>query len=103
MQGANNAGSYLQRSPISKLVLIRQGFDRHNPTSVRQLLWELGHENAVSIHLTLIPYLAAAGELKTKPTQIRNESNVSPAIANKKAKLLRSSNNFICSNCASLK
>ncbi|MDO9137050.1 MAG: CTP synthase, partial [Lutibacter sp.] len=37
--------------------------------SVRQLLWEMGHENAIVIHLTLIPYLAAAGELKTKPTQ----------------------------------
>ncbi len=37
--------------------------------SVRQLLWELGDENAIVIHLTLIPYLAAAGELKTKPTQ----------------------------------
>ena len=30
--------------------------------SVRQLLWELGEENAIVIHLTLIPYLAAAGE-----------------------------------------
>ncbi len=37
--------------------------------SVRQLLWELGEENAIVIHLTLVPYLAAAGELKTKPTQ----------------------------------
>lgn len=37
--------------------------------SVRQLLWELGEENAICIHLTLVPYLAAAGELKTKPTQ----------------------------------
>jgi len=37
--------------------------------SVRQLTWELGENNAVVIHLTLIPYLAAAGELKTKPTQ----------------------------------
>ena len=37
--------------------------------SVRQLKWELGDNNTVSIHLTLIPYLAAAGELKTKPTQ----------------------------------
>ena len=37
--------------------------------SVRQLLWELGSENAIVIHLTLVPYLAAAGELKTKPTQ----------------------------------
>ncbi|MFK5879575.1 MAG: CTP synthase [Flavobacteriaceae bacterium] len=52
--------------------------------SVRQLLWELGHENAVSIHLTLIPYLAAAGELKTKPTQhsvkMLMQSGVSPDI-----------------------
>lgn len=37
--------------------------------AVRQLHWELGGENALVIHLTLIPYLAAAGELKTKPTQ----------------------------------
>ncbi|SFJ41691.1 CTP synthase [Myroides guanonis] len=37
--------------------------------SVRQLLWELGENNAIVIHLTLVPYLAAAGELKTKPTQ----------------------------------
>lgn len=37
--------------------------------SVRQLIWDLGENNAIVIHLTLIPYLAAAGELKTKPTQ----------------------------------
>lgn len=37
--------------------------------SVRQLLWDLGDTNAIVIHLTLVPYLAAAGELKTKPTQ----------------------------------
>jgi CTP synthase len=37
--------------------------------AVRQLKWELGDENALTIHLTLVPYLAAAGELKTKPTQ----------------------------------
>lgn len=37
--------------------------------SVRQLKWELGEDNAIVIHLTLIPYLSAAGELKTKPTQ----------------------------------
>jgi CTP synthase len=37
--------------------------------AVRQLKWELGDENAITIHLTLVPYLAAAGELKTKPTQ----------------------------------
>ncbi len=37
--------------------------------AVRQLKWELGDNNALVIHLTLIPYLKAAGELKTKPTQ----------------------------------
>ncbi|MGB5944120.1 MAG: CTP synthase [Leeuwenhoekiella sp.] len=37
--------------------------------SVRQLKWEMGPSNALVIHLTLIPYLSAAGELKTKPTQ----------------------------------
>jgi CTP synthase len=36
---------------------------------VRQLVWELGENNGIVIHLTLVPYLAAAGELKTKPTQ----------------------------------
>ena len=37
--------------------------------AVRQLKWEMGNENTIVIHLTLIPYLSAAGELKTKPTQ----------------------------------
>ncbi|MEP7195616.1 MAG: CTP synthase [Saprospiraceae bacterium] len=37
--------------------------------ALRQLRMELGSKNALSIHLTLIPYLAAAQELKTKPTQ----------------------------------
>ena len=37
--------------------------------TVRQLMWELGDANAIVIHLTLIPYLSAAKELKTKPTQ----------------------------------
>lgn len=37
--------------------------------SVRQLRWELGRDNCLVIHLTLLPYLNAAKELKTKPTQ----------------------------------
>jgi CTP synthase len=37
--------------------------------AVRQARWDLGPENAIVIHLTLIPYLKKAGELKTKPTQ----------------------------------
>ena len=37
--------------------------------SIRQLKIELGRGRSIFIHLTLVPYLAAAGELKTKPTQ----------------------------------
>ena len=37
--------------------------------AVRQLKWELGVQNSVFVHLTLVPYLSASGELKTKPTQ----------------------------------
>lgn len=37
--------------------------------TVRQLRNELGYQNTMIVHLTLIPYMAASGELKTKPTQ----------------------------------
>ncbi len=37
--------------------------------AIRQFQHEVGHENAILIHVTLIPYLSASGELKTKPTQ----------------------------------
>jgi CTP synthase len=37
--------------------------------AIRQFRHDVGRENAIFIHLTLIPYIAAAGELKTKPTQ----------------------------------
>lgn len=37
--------------------------------TVRQLKWELGERNSMVIHLTLLPYLASSGELKTKPSQ----------------------------------
>ena len=37
--------------------------------AIRQFRQEVGRENAIFMHLTLIPYIAAAGELKTKPTQ----------------------------------
>ena len=37
--------------------------------AVRQLRYELGDRNTLVVHLTLIPYMAASGELKTKPTQ----------------------------------
>ena len=37
--------------------------------AIRQLKNEVGRGNAISIHVTLVPYISAAGELKTKPTQ----------------------------------
>ncbi|MDH5483751.1 MAG: CTP synthase [Gammaproteobacteria bacterium] len=37
--------------------------------AIRQMGVELGHERAIFIHLTLVPYIATAGEVKTKPTQ----------------------------------
>ena len=37
--------------------------------SIRQFQHDIGHENAILIHVTLIPYLRASGEMKTKPTQ----------------------------------
>ena len=52
--------------------------------AVRQLRWELGVNESCVIHLTLVPYLKAAGELKTKPTQhsVRDlsEAGVQPDI-----------------------
>lgn len=52
--------------------------------AVRQLMWEMGRENALVIHLTLLPYLSTTGELKTKPTQhsvkMLMESGISPDI-----------------------
>lgn len=37
--------------------------------SIRQFQHDVGHDNAIIIHVTLIPYLGASGEMKTKPTQ----------------------------------
>jgi CTP synthase len=52
--------------------------------AVRQLQWELGDENAIIVHLTLVPYLRAAKELKTKPTQhsvkLLSENGLTPDI-----------------------
>ncbi len=52
--------------------------------AVRQLQWELPEEDCMSIHLTLVPYLNAAKELKTKPTQhsvqMLQQSGVQPDI-----------------------
>jgi CTP synthase len=52
--------------------------------AVRQARWELGLENTLVIHLTLVPYLKAAGELKTKPTQhsvkMLSEEGIQPDI-----------------------
>ena len=37
--------------------------------AIRQMRVELGRQNALFIHLTLVPYITTAGEIKTKPTQ----------------------------------
>ncbi|NCQ17450.1 MAG: CTP synthase [Ignavibacteria bacterium CG_4_8_14_3_um_filter_37_9] len=37
--------------------------------SMRQLMLQLGRKNTISLHVTLVPYIASAGEVKTKPTQ----------------------------------
>ncbi len=37
--------------------------------AIRQFRQEIGRDNAIFVHLTLVPYIAAAGEVKTKPTQ----------------------------------
>lgn len=52
--------------------------------AVRQARWELGEQNSLVIHLTLVPYLSAAKELKTKPTQhsvkMLSEQGVQPDV-----------------------
>lgn len=52
--------------------------------AVRQLKWELGSQNSLFVHLTLVPYLSASGELKTKPTQhsvkVMLENGIQPDI-----------------------
>ena len=52
--------------------------------AVRQLKFDLGQNDALVIHLTLIPYLSSAGELKTKPTQhsvrMLQEAGIQPDI-----------------------
>jgi CTP synthase len=52
--------------------------------AVRQLQWELEEEDCLVVHLTLVPYLKAAKELKTKPTQhsvkLMSENGVHPDI-----------------------
>ncbi|TAH26704.1 MAG: CTP synthase [Cytophagales bacterium] len=52
--------------------------------AVRQMRWELGHNETLVIHLTLLPYLNASKELKTKPTQHSvkqlSEAGISPDI-----------------------
>ncbi|MFA7229028.1 MAG: CTP synthase [Melioribacteraceae bacterium] len=37
--------------------------------AMRQIMLEMGRKNAISIHVTLVPYIVSAGEMKTKPTQ----------------------------------
>ncbi|OWY17180.1 CTP synthase [Sphingobacteriales bacterium UPWRP_1] len=80
--------------------------------AVRQLRWELGNVNCLVIHLTLLPYLSAAKELKTKPTQhsvkellsygiqpdviiCRTEKHISPEIRRKIAQFCNVESNAV--------
>jgi CTP synthase len=52
--------------------------------AIRQLRFEVGPQNAISVHVTLVPYIGAAGELKTKPTQ-RSASSPTSCCAARRA------------------
>jgi CTP synthase len=73
--------------------------------AVRQMRYELGGHDSIVIHLTLIPYLNAAGELKTKPTQhsvkMLLESGVQPdvLVCRTEHKLTREVRNKIAQFC----
>ena len=62
-------------SPESNVVIVEIGGTVGDIESlpfleaIRQFRHEVGKENAIFVHLTLVPYIAAAGEVKTKPTQ----------------------------------
>ncbi len=64
---ANNAGADIAIIEIGGTVGDMEGAPYLE--AIRQLRWEVGGENCCFIHVTLMPYIAAAGELKTKPTQ----------------------------------
>ncbi len=66
--------------------------------AIRQMRQELGRENTLFVHVTLVPYIAAAGELKTKPTQHsvkelleRRHSARHPAVPHRPLSLARTS------------
>ena len=73
MRGRMNAGkNYAQPQPLGEAMIGGTVGDIESlpfVESVRQLQWELPEEDTMVVHLTLIPYLRAAKELKTKPTQ----------------------------------
>lgn len=64
---ASNAGADIAIIEIGGTVGDMEGAPYFE--AIRQLRWEVGGENCCFIHVTLLPYIAAAGELKTKPTQ----------------------------------
>src|SRR5881398_2123519 len=68
-------GSMKRLAPESDVVIVEIGGTVGDIESlpfleaIRQFRHDIGRDNAIFIHLTLVPYIAAAGELKTKPTQ----------------------------------
>ena len=68
-------GAIRRMAPENDIVLVEIGGTVGDIESqpfleaIRQFRHDVGRENAIFVHLTLVPYIAAAGELKTKPTQ----------------------------------
>src|SRR4026209_1087274 len=68
-------GAMKRLAPESDVVIVEMGGTVADIESlpfleaIRQFRHEIGRENAIFIHLTLVPFIAAAGEVKTKPTQ----------------------------------
>ena len=60
---------YRAKSPDEDRIAIIEVGGTVGDIESQQFQHEVGHENAILIHVTLIPYLKASGELKTKPTQ----------------------------------
>src|SRR6185436_17436945 len=56
-------------APETDVVIVEVGDTVGDIEAIRQFRHDVGRENAIFVHLTLLPYIAAAGEMKTKPTQ----------------------------------
>ena len=65
--------------------------------AIRQFQLDVGHENAILIHVTLVPYLKASQELKSKPTQASVSSRISLYAVLRFLSIKQSATKFLCS------